>query len=283
VNTKSYVAVFICLTTKAVHLELVSDLTSNAFIAALTRFVSRRGLAANLYSDNGTNFVGARSELSELYKMLGDPAVKADVADECANRGIQFHTIPPRAPHFGGIWEAAVKSFKYHLRRIVGPTPLYFEEMATVLARIEAILNSRPLTPMSTDPEDVNALTPGHFLVGRPLVAVVEPNLLDASINRLNRWQLLQRLSQHFMQRWGKEYLTSLQHRTKTAPITKFDLGMLVIIKDENQPPANWLLGRITELHPGQDKIIRVVSLKTKHGVLKRPVVKLCIIPNQEP
>jgi hypothetical protein len=211
--------------------------------------------------------------------MLVDPAFQAEVTNSCATREINFHTIPPRAPHFGGIWEAAVKSFKYHLRRIVGPTPLYFEEMVTVLTRIEAILNSRPLTPLSSDPEDVNALTPGHFLVGRPLVAVVEPNLLDVSINRLSRWQLLQRLSQHLWQRWSGEYLTILQKRTGPAKVIKVDLGLLVIVKEDNQPPSNWLLGRVIKLHPGRDNITRVVSIKTQHGVLVRPIVKLAILP----
>jgi hypothetical protein len=172
-----------------------------------------------------------------------------------------------------------VKSLKYHLRRIVGTVPLYFEEMATVLSKIEAILNSRSLIPMSSDPEDVNVLTPGHFLVGRPLASLVEPNLSDVNINRLNRWQLLQKLSQHFWQRWKNEYITTLQRRTKLAAVTTIDLNMLVLIKDDNQPPCNWLLGRIITTHPGPDNVTRVVSIKTQHGVLKRPVVKICIIP----
>jgi Family of unknown function (DUF5641) len=245
-------------------LELVTDLTSNAFIAALTRFVSRRGLAANIYSDNGTNFVGARSKLAALYKALVNLTFITDVANECAKREIHFHTIPPRAPHFGGIWETAVKSVKYHLRRITGPASLYFEEMATVLARIEAIMNSRPLTPLSTDAEDIDPLTPGHFLICRPLVAVVEPNLQYASINRLNRWQFCNACHNTS----GGDGATSISPLCNAEPSTQRSPRL-------TRAWLSRLLGRITKVQPGRDGVVRVVRLKTRHGELDRPVAKI--------
>jgi Family of unknown function (DUF5641) len=172
--------------------------------------VSRRGLCQNLYSDNGTNFVGASHELKAIHELLTNSQHQKAVMDACAAQQIQFHFIPPRAPHFGGLWEAAVKSMKFHLVRIVGPTHLHFEEMATVLCKIQAILNSRPLVPASDDPNDLAALTPGHFLIGRPLVAVAEPNFVVVNTGRLRRWQVLQKMTQHFWRRWSEQYLHTL-------------------------------------------------------------------------
>jgi hypothetical protein len=276
---KSYVAIFICMATKAVHIELVSDSSTKAFLAALDRFIARRGHCQTLYSDNGSNFLGAKNELSTLYRMVADPSHQHEVASRCAQQHIEFRFIPPRAPHFGGLWEAAVKSMKFHLTRIVGQTQLTFEEMATILTKIESILNSRPLVVASNDPEDPAALTPGHFLVGRPLIAVIEPNYTSIASNRLNRWQLLQQMSQHFWQRWSNEYLTTLQQRSKPAIRANVQIGMIVLLKEDNLPPQQWLLGRIIELHPGADGIVRVVSVKTKTSIFKRPVVKVCILP----
>jgi Family of unknown function (DUF5641) len=278
-STKAYIAIFVCMSTKAVHIELVSDLSAKAFLAALSRFISRRGYCSNIYCDNGTNFVGANNELSALHQMFEDERTQEQIANACSPCRIHFHFIPPRAPHFGGLWEAAVKSAKYHLVRIVGGTQLTFEEMATVLSKIEAILNSRPLVAEPSDPEDVNAITPGHFLIGRPLVAMLEPNYIDVNANRLQRWQLLQKITQHFWKRWSSDYLSTLQKRDKTSRIITILPNTIVMIKEDNLPPTQWLLGRVVEVQPGQDGLVRVVTLKTKNGICKRPVVKLCILP----
>ena len=139
---KSYVCVFVSMSVKAVHLELVSDLTTDAFLACLKRFIARRGRPTSIWSDHGTNFVGANCSLKELYEFLLSQKTKAVVCDFSSNQGIDWHFIPERAPHFGGLWEAAVKSFKTHLTRIVGNSKLDFEEMSTILAQIEACLTA---------------------------------------------------------------------------------------------------------------------------------------------
>ena len=163
---KTYVCVFVCLSVKAVHLELVSDLTTRAFIAALRRFVARRGYPTLIWSDHSSNFVGAKGGLKALQDLLSNRITQGTISEFCSSHSIQRKYIPEKSPHFGGIWESAVKGVKNHLKRVVSPVKLTFEEFTTVLTQIEACLNSRPLTPVSSPDDDcILALTPGHFLI----------------------------------------------------------------------------------------------------------------------
>lgn len=278
---KSYIALFVCLATKAIHLELVCDLSSDTFLSALKRFISRRGNVSDMYSDNGTNFVGANNELQKLKELFESDNFKSNIINTLATKNINWHFIPPGAPNFGGLWEAGVKSVKFHLRRIVGNTMLNYDQLYTLLTQIEACLNSRPLIPLSNDPNDLSALTPGHFLIGDSLTAPVEPDLTCIKENRLSKWQRIQQLLQHFWKRWSLEYLGNLQSRSKSSSNSNPDLknGTIVLIKDDNLPPMHWRLGRIVEVHPGKDSKVRVVSVKTQLGVIKRPITKVCVLP----
>ncbi|XP_055527503.1 uncharacterized protein LOC129720107 [Wyeomyia smithii] len=193
---KCYVAIFVCLAVKAVHLELVTDLTTAAFLAALKRFVARRGKPQVIMCDNATTFVGAKRELMELYKLFYSQQFQESITKHAGSDGIDFRFIPPRSPNFGGLWEAQGKSFKTHFRKTIGLRTLNVDEMQTALAQIEAVLNSRPMTPVSSDPNNFEALTPGHFLVHRPLTAIPEPDLQDVPFNRLSMWQRAQSFTQ---------------------------------------------------------------------------------------
>lgn len=187
---------------------------------------------------------------------------------------IRWKFIPARSPHFGGLWESTVKSVKRHLYKITNNKFFTYEELNTLFCQIEAILNSRPLIPLSDDPNDTAFLTPAHFLVGDSLIALPEPSLLEVRENRLTRLQMLQQMQQKFWRSWSADYLTSLQtrskwhHRQSTTP----KIGSLDLLRDGTIPPLVWRRGRIVDVHPGPDGIIRVISIKTSTGVVKRAV-----------
>ncbi|XP_058816782.1 uncharacterized protein LOC131680077 [Topomyia yanbarensis] len=162
-SRKVFIAVFVCFVTKAVHLELVCDLSTDTFIAAFRRFIARREMPDEIYSDNGKKFQGAKNKISEMYDMINNQRNKEIITDECSHRGIVWRFIPPKAPNFGGLWEAAVKTAKSSLLKTIGGTQLSFEDFAIVLTQIEENMNSRPLTPLSEDPTELDVLTPGHF------------------------------------------------------------------------------------------------------------------------
>ena len=163
-SVKAYVSLFVCVSTKAIHLELASDLTSEAFLASFRRFIARRGRVSHLYSDQGTNYRGASSELIELAKAAS------------SKLEIQWYFNPPGAPHFNGLSEAGVKSVKTHLYRLIGDQLMTYEEFYTLLTCIESILNSRPLSPISEDPNDLTPLKPGHFLITEPITSFPGPD-----------------------------------------------------------------------------------------------------------
>jgi hypothetical protein len=190
---KCYVGLFVCLSTKAIHLELVSELSTEAYPASLRRFIARRGLCDNIYSDNGTKFVGVEKELKETILERGSAG---NISNFATQQGINFHFIPPCSSHMGGIWEAGVKSMKFHLHQVAGNAELTFEEFCTLLCQTEAVLNSRPICPLSNNPDNLQVLTPGHFLIGTSLLALPDQNLIDLPSNRLSRWSHVQQMVQ---------------------------------------------------------------------------------------
>ncbi|CAA9997912.1 unnamed protein product [Nesidiocoris tenuis] len=282
-SSKCYISVFVCFATKAVHLEVVEDLTAEAFIAALRRFIARRGNPAIIYSDNATNFSKAASDLKELHSLMSSREAQAAIGRTLSSEGVEWKFIPAQTPYFGGLWEAAVKSCKYHLRRVVGLSKLTYSELYTVATQVEAFLNSRPITPMSDDPNDLDALTPGHFLIGESLTAPPEQDLRDVNVNRLTRWQLVQNLTQHIWDRWNRDYLSSLQQRAKWRQAQDdLQVGSLVVVREDNLPPLLWRLGRVTDVHRGQDNHVRVATVRTQRGLIKRGIAKLCPLPIDE-
>lgn len=277
---KAYLCLFICFSTKAVHLEVLSDLSCECFLAAFDRFVSRRGLCNCLYSDCGTNFVAASKYLKEVSIFFNNKKNRDDIFNGLTSRFVNWKFNPPSAPSMGGLWEAGIKSAKHHLFRSTGDRVFTFEELSTIFCKIEMIMNSRPLCPMSDNPNEFDVITAGHFLIGQSMLSVPENDLEDVSLSRLSRWQSLQRITQSFWKRWSHDYLHTLQQRAKwfSSP-PNLKEGDLVLVKSDVTRPSAWPLARVDKIHPGVDNIVRVVTLRTKNNTFKRPVNKICPLP----
>lgn len=202
--------------------------------------------------------MGASCEIKELIEFLETHKTQKSISEFCTVQGIQWKFIPESAPHFGGLWEAAVRSMKTHLRRVVSSVKLTFEELTTILAQVEACLNSQPLAALPADDDGIEALTPGYFLIGRPLEALPDPSFLYHSISLLTRWHLCQALVHHFWQRWSAEYLNSLKRFTKWHKL-----------KEDDLIPTKWSLAKVVNVHTGKDGLVRVVTVKTATGMYK--------------
>lgn len=275
---KGYIALFVCFAIKAIHVELVSDLTTEAFLACLKRFISRRGMPTNIFCDNAKTFKGASNEMKKLYELQSSKNHRDNVNGFCSQHYIKFRFIPSYSPEFGGLWEAGVKSVKHHLKRVVGNQCLTYEELNTVIVQIEGILNSRPL--LSANSNDCSYLTPAHFLIGTALASYPEVDLTNVSVNRLKFWNLCTKLKQDFWKLWSNDYLTQLQSRPKWKyPQPNLKEGDLVIVKDLNTTPLNYNMARIVKTYPGRDNVVRAADIKMNNKVYRRSVKRLCQLP----
>lgn len=282
-TTKGYIAVFVCMCTRAIHLEIVSSMTSEAFLATFSRFTSRRGLPSNMYSDNSKTFIGAKNEMDEDYRKIKE-IFEPELADVSLKNNVQWEFIPPHAPHWGGIWEAGVKSTKHHLRRIIGNSIYTFEEYTTMLCEIEACLNSRPMCPVTNDPNDFSILTPGHFIIGDNILSPPRPSLMNINVNRLGIYKQISQQVEHFAKRWKSEYLTQLQWRKKWMHKKEnVKIGEMVLIRHHDLPPQKWLIGRITEVFPDKQGDVRKVMVKTAKTTLMRPIHEISVLPIDMP
>ena len=249
-------------------------------MCAFQRFMSRRGIPNKVFSDNAKTFVSASRRLKELYELFQSTDFKQRLHNFSLNHRIEWRFIPPYSPHHGGLWEGNIKMMKYHMKRIIGNAMLTYDQFVTVLTRIEACLNSRPLSPISSDPNDLSPLTPGHFILGQSLTALPAPSQLHIPSNRLSTYQYLLKLTEHFWTRWKREYLLQLQHRNKWRQKTKnVEVGQLVLLKSTSTQPLVWDLGRIVKVYPGEDGFIRVVDVFTNRGIQKRSINHIYLLP----
>ena len=280
-NARSYKAwglIFVCFATKAVHIELVTSLTTENFLSTIERFCNRRGLPSEIHSDCQKTFIGASKELKEVQKWLIEN--NESIFSSLASKQVKFVFNCPKAPSMGGLWESAVGSFKKLMYRSIGTSKFTFEEFSTIFSRIEAVLNSRPLTFLSTTPDDgVDYLSPGHFLIGKPLLSFPELHIPE-DLTLRSRWQRIRQLVQSFWKRWSKEYLhTQIQRSKWTEKCPNLQPGQVVLISDVQYSPLCWNIGRISKVFPGDDKIVRVAEVRTANGVYTRPVHKLVPLP----
>ena len=270
---KRYVAVFTCLQSRACHFEMVTSLDTEGFKMALTRFCCRRGTPQFILTDNGGNFVATERELREAVSQINHATLTADLAGQ----GVEWRFNPPRAPHFGGVFERMVRAMKQVLQTVLYKADLTEEELLTALVQAEALVNSRPLTVVSDDIDDPEPLTPAHFLIGHAsMTTPLEHVESDSRINPRHWWKVLQNLMQQIWKRWMREVVARANLASKWfKDAVDLDVGTVLIVADSSLPRARWSLGRVVATYPGRDGRVRVVDIKVSGKVYKRSVHQL--------
>ena len=278
-RAKRYLCLFTCLATRAVHLEIAYSLDTDSFINAFVRMTARRGTPSFVISDNGTNFVGAEKEMCQKIRELDH--------EKIAKKTTKHHTIewkfnPPAAPHFGGVFESMIKSAKRAIRAILGDAEITDEELHTAICGAEGLLNSRPITYVSSSTDDLVPLTPNHFLIGN-LGGQFAPDVnSDEVFNPKKRWRRIQQLITQIWKRWRKEFLPSLNVRGKWFnPKQELTTGDVVLLVEPNAKRSEWPLGRVVETYRGDDKLIRVVKIRVGDTEYVKPVHRLCPLERQ--
>ena len=278
-RTKRYLCLFTCLTTRAVHLELAYSLDTNSFLNAFYRFVGRRGLPQVVISDNGTNFVGGQRELSDLVAQMDKEQIERTVA----NQKVCWEFNPPAAPHFGGVFEVMVRAAKRAIYAILQSADITDEELTTAFVAAESLINSRPLTYISSSPSDETPLTPNHFLFGQCGGSFAPAAVDTTDFNPRKRWRRVQQLVHHFWQRWIREWLPLLSARKKwRRSHREVSVGDVMLLLSPNTPRGNWPLVRVLEVFPGKDGHVRVARVKVGDSTLVRPISKLCPIESPD-
>lgn len=273
-TAKRWCCLFTCLNTRSVHLELVNSLDADDFILCLRRFINRRGEVTQIRCDRGTNFVGAERELRESLEEWN-----RQIERELVQRGCRWIFQPPTASSMSGVWERMVRSAKNVLKATIGQRTLTDPALQTLLTEIERILNGRALTANSEDPNDLQALTPAHFLMQRTSICLPPGVFDDNDLYHRKKWKQIQYLADLFWRRWLKEYIPSLQTRSKWHRVQpNLMKNALVLLVDHTVPRGHWKLGRVLETYPGADGIVRTAKVKTKSGELLRPIQKLCLL-----
>ena len=294
-RVKRYGCLFTCLTTRAVHIEIAHSLDTDSMINALRRFISVRGYPEQIRSDQGSNFIKADKELKEAIEEWNEHKIN----NFCRQKKIEWIFNPPSASHMGGAWERMIRSVRQILKAIFKEQLVSDEVLSTVMAEVVNILNSRPLTRNSDSALDEQPLTPNHLLHLRPCPDL-PPGIFDKDDLSCRRaWRQAQYLANLFWLRWTREYLPNLLERKKWNTLRRnLEVGDLVLLADESFPRGKWPLGRVVEVMPSRDGLVRTVRVKTsctvatrakrqRKGelpsgesmtVLTRPVTKLCFL-----
>lgn len=278
-SEKRWICLFTCLITRAVHLEIAHRLDTDSFLMCFQRFLDRRTRPSTMFSDHGTNFVASERELREAVIQLN----QAEISAYATNRKIEWRFSPPSGPHFGVTWERMVQSCKSALKTILRNRSVTDEVLGTVVVDVEALLNSRPLTHVSIDPNDPEPLTPNHFLLGcaHPYVPLTYVN--EAEVVSRRRFRTTQAILSMFWRRWLTEYVPNLVERSKwTKEQKNVAVGDIVLSIDPYTPRGQWPLARVVRVMSGPDNIVRVVRIKTATSEYNRPVAKLCLLESNE-
>ena len=277
-ENKAYICLFTCGLSRALHLEVVTDLSTETFLQAFRRFVSRKSLPSVMISDNASTFESAAEELRKLFN-------SRELMETLSMRGVRWQFIPKRAPWYGGFWERLIGMTKTVVRKVLGRSFITLEALQTLTVEIEAVLNDRPLTYLSSDIVDPEPLTPSHLLYGRRITTLPHPITEDEELTDptyttgtmlRSRIQRREVLLQHFQNRWRREYLTALRESHKGGGVKDqaVKVGDIVLVHDD-VPRSRWQLAIIEELIKGLDGFTRAAKIRTKSGKTNRPIAKL--------
>ena len=273
---KVYICLFICATTRAIHLEVVTDLSAETFLLAFHRFVSQKSLPQIVMSDNASTYVSAATELHNLF-------TSKTLATSLERQGVEWKFIPKKAPWFGDFWERLIALTKNCLKKVLGRTHITLATLQTMVVEIEAVLNDRPLTYISEDSQDPEPLTPSHLLYGRRITRLPYEHVTDVydtdygdTSDISKRARTLTHLLEHFRNRWKREYLTLLRefHKASGHNSQRIKVGDVVLIHDDG-PRMQWKLAVVENLREGGDGLIRAADLRSSNGKTNRPIVRL--------
>ena len=274
---KVYICLFTCASTRAVHIEIVPDLTEESFMLAFRRFVSRRSLPKRMISDNASTYQAAADQIRRL---CASPTIQTALAQ----RGTEWQFIPKRAPWYGGWWERLIGVTKTTMKKILGRAFIDLQSLQTIVTEVEAMMNDRPLTYVSSSRDDPEPLTPSHLLFGRRLTNLPHINTDSSTSSGIHRRaDAQQRLKRHtqlldqYWRRWKHEYLTSLRefHRASGVKNETIRVGDVVVVHEDFQPRLQWSLAVVERLLTGNDGHTRAACIRTQNGLTTRPIVKL--------
>ncbi len=277
---KRYGVIFTCMAIRAVHLEIAHSLDTDSCIGAIRRLIARRGPVKHVWSDNGTNLVGAERLLREEISKWN----QLQIQHALLQKGIDWHFSPPYGSHHGGVWERMIRSVRKILFGLMNEQVYHLddESLQTLFCEVEGILNSRPISEMSSDPKDLSALTPNHLLLLQS-GEVLPPGTFTAEDNiPKRRWRIVQYLSDQFWKRWTREYLPLLQQRQKWTNVERnIKKGDIVLLMDK-APRNSWAMGRVVQANTDKQGLVRVAEVQTQSGLVVRPVSKLCLLLEQD-
>ena len=279
-TAKRYGALFTCLTIRAVHIEIVHSMDTESFINATRRFIARRGRPEEIRCDNGGNFVKGKKELRKAVQEWN----QNQIHEFLLQQEIKWTFNPPAASHHGGVWERCIRTVRKVMKALLKQQVLDDEGLSTLMCEVESIVNGRPITKVSDDAKDLNALTPNHLLLLRA-GATIPPGVFSKDDNySCRRWRQVHYLSNVFWRHWTREYLPSLQQRQKWNKLQlNLAVNDIVLLLDENLPRSVWLLGRVLEVyHNRKDGLVRSAKVKTRTSELVRPIDKIVLLENAE-
>ena len=274
--------VFTCMALRAVHIEVANSLDAESFLCAFSRFTARRGVPKDVYSDNGTNFVGASGTLKQEFEKIQSSEAQKRIYDRLRISKIRWHFNPPLASHTGGVWERMIRSIRRILATLMSEQVVDDEALHTFLVEIERILNDRPLVRNEGDVDDLDPLTPNKLLLLRSN-SCLPPGVFVGAERYSSRWKQAQLLANSFWKRWIGEYLPTLQERQKwLKPRRNLKINDLVLMADKKSPRGQWPMAIVEEVFPDEKGNVREATVRTRHTTFKRNVQQLCLLEGVE-